>query len=770
MMELERYQSALNDFEQLSLKDLLAARDMNHAQLMRHANVVATAVGRYRIRKEDSWPGRDSGGKRHGTGPRTLENSEVRPYSWPCVLVFVERWVSVRQFSESGEYHPDELVPRSLYMPDGRRVPVCVIEAPRELESAPAPIDVRYPLNNVGGGNPVIAQVQGRQYVATIACLVTDGHKTYALTNRHVTGAPGEVLYSLLGGKLQRIGTTAPGQLTRLPFGDLYPGWSGKSVYVNLDVGLIDIDNLDLWTAQVREVGTVGPLADLAVDNLSLGLVGCHVRGYGSGSGQMLGEIHALFYRYKSVGGFEYVADFMIGPRSASSRRRAAAFSTRPGDSGTLWLLEAPQPRDQGRAGSRKSDRAPLLPLAVQWGAHAFKLEGARAPQAYALATCLSSVCSLLGVDVVRDWGLDEPDTWGAVGHFAIAARTPVALSGKFPRLATLVRHNILRITHDDSTILTSAFKGLGAEPIVRLADVPDFFWKHGEQHATRPLEGPNHFADMDQKRPSDGLDLLALCKDPENVDPDVWNAFYDSLSDLLTGEPIAQRHRGLLPFRAWQIFDEMVTFASDGKAIEFVCAAGVLAHYIGDACQPLHISYLHDGDPEQAVTRTVHHHDGTEEEVKEPLGIGVHAAYEDDMVNAHRQEILAGLDKTPVVDTAISNGKEAALRTVALMASTHKRLPPRRIVDAFLEFDGNKADRPAFLWKRFGAKTIRCMRAGANLLATLWESAWAAGGGEAHVPTTKTFKGSAIMDTCRNPKFLESLSIARIGQVLKKP
>ena len=78
--------------------------------------------------------------------------------------------------------------------------------------------------------------------------------------------------------------------------------------------------------------------------------------------------------------------------------------------------------------------------------------------------------------------------------------------------------------------------------------------------------------------------------------------------------------HRGLLPFRVWQIFDEMVRFAKAGKVPEFVCAAGVMTHYLGDACQPLHISYLHDGDPERPTENTVHHKNGTVEAVKQPL------------------------------------------------------------------------------------------------------------------------------------------------------
>jgi len=39
----------------------------------------------------------------------------------------------------------------------------------------------------------------------------------------------------------------------------------------------------------------------------------------------MLGEIAALFYRYKTAGGYDYLADYLVGPRSTAD---AAPVST----------------------------------------------------------------------------------------------------------------------------------------------------------------------------------------------------------------------------------------------------------------------------------------------------------------------------------------------------------------------------------------------------------------------------------------------------------
>jgi len=109
-MDLSKYQQKANDYEQLSLRDLLQARDLYHVHLMRHPNVVATAIGRYRIRIGDGWP-TDKGTGRKGTYERTLANSEVRPYSWPCVLAFVDKWEPASAFGKGGKYDADASVP-----------------------------------------------------------------------------------------------------------------------------------------------------------------------------------------------------------------------------------------------------------------------------------------------------------------------------------------------------------------------------------------------------------------------------------------------------------------------------------------------------------------------------------------------------------------------------------------------------------------------------------------------------------------------------------
>lgn len=131
-------------FESLSLKDLLDARELHHWHLMHKDNVIGTAVGRYLIRKSEPWPDQSHPGVSRRMAqpkpPRRLDNSEVRPYSWPCVLVFVRRWVHITEFRGGKDgYDPEQVVPKTLYMPDGRTVPVCIVEALAD-EAPPPPV------------------------------------------------------------------------------------------------------------------------------------------------------------------------------------------------------------------------------------------------------------------------------------------------------------------------------------------------------------------------------------------------------------------------------------------------------------------------------------------------------------------------------------------------------------------------------------------------------------------------------------------------------
>lgn len=731
----------------LSIRDLVEARDFIHKQLMRKQYVVGTALGRYRLRK----PGVGE------NAARTLSNSEIVDNSWPSILVFVSKWIDKSEFGHKFELL--DYIPPSIEMPDGRIVPICVIEAASVDSEAPEAATPTFPNSWIGGGYPVIADVQGEERMASIGGMLTDGHLKYALTNRHVAGNPGEIVYSVIGGEKVPIGRSSENQLSRMPFEKVYPGWPGKNVFVQMDIGLIEVEDATRWTAQIYGIGKLGHMVDLSTDNISLRLLDCRLRAYGCGSGQMIGKILGLLYRYKAVNGSEYVADFLIGPDGNKP------LTTRHGDSGTLWLLEsAHHCRNDGDSADYR-----LMPLAVQWGGHVFGGEGGSCHcQPYTLATSLSSVCRILNIDFVRDWNIGHPEYWGAVGHYTIAGQACEIITD--PKLQALMKANLSSITFPQGDINEKQMKGLSKRKFVPLADVPDMVWKVGP-HKRGGMNSPehsNHFADMDKKDSHDQT-LLELCEASEaNISTYAWLAYYND-------PKVKDESKGLLPFRCWQIYDEMVASVEAGDAERFVCAAGILSHYVGDACQPLHISYMFNGDPADTETvEVIDHKTGEKSERQEPVARGVHSAYEDVLVNFHTPEILGRLQlifhsRTHGLDLNERKGFGAAKAVIGLMQQTFKDIQPADIVKAYVPIRKNKSKEIAgHLWDQFGEDTVKVMAAGARTLAMLWDSAWKEGKAKPKIAKARTISPGALKKLYINPDFLHSYKLDEIGPVLK--
>jgi hypothetical protein len=151
-------------------------------------------------------------------------------------------------------------------------------------------------------------------------------------------------------------------------------------------------------------------------------------------------------------------------------------------------------------------------------------------------------------------------------------------------------KKNLSNISVTDKRISDGTLPSAG-NVFIALADVADLVWRN-----TRHMDEANHFADMDQPGGPQGTGktLMQLWKtNPATRTPQAWTAFYDDLPN-----PPEDKHRGALPFRVKEMYEAMVDAVNQKHLIDYVAIAGLMAHYVGDACQPLHVSQFHHGHP----------------------------------------------------------------------------------------------------------------------------------------------------------------------------
>ncbi len=772
------------DFVALSVRDLLDAREAYHVHLRRLENVVATAIGRYRIHHKDWYANHAPHEPRPSNvplvrEPRTLANSLVRPWSWPAVLVFVRQW-------ESRQKLGNDLVPRTLYLSDGRVVPTCVVMATPD-ESLPPPVPgPTQPSGLIGGGYQVSRRHQGETVVGTVGGLVQKNGTYYALTSRHVSGTEGESVSAWARGDEHPIGTTSNFGVGRIAMSDVFPSWPGARTLLNLDAGLVRIDRIDDWTAQAFGIGEVGEVFDATEDRITLDMIGCPVRAYGGTSGVIEGEIQALFFRYETVSGFEHVSDVLIGPRTPAEPTEAepprVAPFTRPGDSGTLWFydpplvapphldIDVPVKPERGRRARR------LQPIAMQWGGERTRDPDGR-QNAYALGAFVSTIERALEVELVRDWSIGHDEYWGKLGHFAIGWKACQYLKG---RLATLMQANQDRIGWGDETLKKGSGFKQDRDGFVPLADVPDYVWINSRP-ATEPMQ---HFADIDIYDVDGGPSLLERGhKDATTVAASVWKAYFDGFAAHKVG-PDA----GCLPFRVWQIWEAMVEYTKKRDVLRLVAAAGVMAHYVGDASQPLHCSYLHHGRPPMVKVASRSYPipkklPGEKKEnpaytaFKKTRAAKIHAVYEETMLEVDTEQALKLVNGKLKSFTAngkakgaqIATGHDAAVATLELMYASQKRLPPTAIIAAD-DPSGTVPARANALWKNTKVReaTVASLADSVKLLANLWTAAWKAGNGD-KIADAKLLPldKDELDDLYRHEKgFVPSLSLAKMAQL----
>ncbi len=733
----KRYLEISKKYNALSIKDLLEARDLYHVFLMQRKNVIGTAIGKYRIPEDfEITP----------ETPRTLENTRTMDYSWPCVMVFTREW----KWKGEGEDDTslENYIPQKLYLPDGRIVPVCVINAAWQQKTPAFIPRLKFPGSVVGGGYPILNKTQGEDRWATLGCLVTDGTLVYGLTNTHVAGYPGDTIFTLTNGNEEDIGVSSKKQLQKKPFSEVYEGLPGKHSLANLDIGLIELDDVSNITSLVYGLGKVNGIFDVNHDTLSLSLVGYPVKGYGCASGVMRGEIVALFYRYKAAGGYDYVTDYLVGPRKGEEGH-TLNFAPSNGDSGTLLVIDSP-----GKSADMKA-------IAVLWGGQ--NDVSSDNVQRYGLAANLGTVCQCLDIELVGDWNIGYDRYFGAFAHVTLPSLCVQFL--KDTNLRKLMSNNTSRFSMPLGETPAAAVEGLSKAGFVPLSDVPDLVWKMRGGKYQRGKEGANHFADMDQPDPRNkNRTLLDLCRDARNVDPDRWFEFYKA-----TGV----KEKGALPFRIAQVYDAMVKSIQEGNVEKYVCAAGILTHYVFDACMPLHISYLHHGDPAGDLKKV------RSKEV--PLAYEVHAEFDNQLVEYYSDTIsreLPGLaekkagENLPVAVENIDTVKDVAIAAVALMRNTMAYASPALIVNDFEELVRlgiKKKDRCQRLWETYGHGLQQAMAEAVVLTARLWEVAWMQGNGSHNNLATGAVGEDALIKLYETKEgFLDSVGLREIKSKMR--
>lgn len=772
------------DFSSLSLRDLLDARDAYHVHLSHMENVVATAVGRYLIHQDDWFAthGPDEprpSGVERPSEPRTLTNSIFRSWSWPCVLVLVRRWERSRHLGDSA-------IPKRLHLPDGRQVPTCVVLGTPDEDPPPPILEPGFASELVGGGYRCERHGQGTVEVGTLACLVRKEGAYYALTNRHVAGTTGEEVFARIRGERVRVGVSDGTAVTKQKLKDLFPAYGASNVFVNMDAGLVRLDDVTDWTSQVFGIGEVGEMFDATASTLTLDLTGLPVRAFGGTSGVLEGEIKALFFRYMSLGDYDYVSDVLIGPRrpaqkpkpgSAAALRRPAGpkAETRPGDSGTLWFYDPPSGRRPPPVGPvpyppdapEHPDRVRRLrPLAMQWGGQRVALPSGER-NAFALATFVSTVCRVLDVDIVRTWSTGHDEYWGKIGHFAIGWKACDLLGGK---LGGLMKANQANIGFGNDRLKEGSAFRMGRGEFVPLSDVPDYVWIGQGKVATRRAEASQHFADIDIASIDGGPTMLERCRqDPKNLDPAVWRDYFAGFEAQGVGP-----EEGALPFRVWQLWDLMVDALKAKDVRAFVATAGVLAHYVGDASQPLHSSYLHHG-PIPLLDRPggkfpVRH--GTPEYTafKKLWPAKIHAVYEQRMLEVDTlgalQAVDALLQPAHVTSTGIDDGWEAARATFDLMSDAMDRLPPQTLIDLD-DATLTQPERARRFWasSKVRTETVRSLADSTILLARLWASAWRVGKGKNIAASQlKAFTEAEVQKLYRTKTFAPALTLTQMA------
>jgi hypothetical protein len=255
------------------------------------------------------------------------------------------------------------------------------------------------------------------------------------------------------------------------------------------------------------------------------------------------------------------------------------------------------------------------------------------------------------------------------------------------------------------------------------------------------------------------------ICQDKihKNVNPKRWDEYYSK---------IKADQKGTLPFRVGFIFEGLKNYAGSGDYDKFVCAAGIMLHYVFDAVMPLHISYLHHGDPNGRLVQKKMR--GEFKNV--PEAYDVHEEFDTLMVEYYSDEIEK--DLPGLIDKVIAGNKTAGITklkdkarvaeaVVNLMIETIRCASPKDIVSDYTSrISLSKRERCDELWGIYKHSLMEAMAKAVVLSARLWDDAWSF---KQNVKSAYNFgiiSEKRLTEIYEDPNFLPSINIHEmIGQ-----
>jgi len=243
-----------------------------------------------------------------------------------------------------------------------------------------------------------------------------------------------------------------------------------------------------------------------------------------------------------------------------------------------------------------------------------------------------------------------------------------------------------LRALPDD----VPSFFRKGGDAVVSASKDPDL-WREPTTPALRAAEAPNHYLDLEllagRELPPDRHEFLRLCAELK----------------------LSPASVGALPYAIVEWHDRLaLAFAQYRRRprdpavrAKVLYTAGVLSHYTADAAQPLHCTVHYDGrlNPDGSSPRS-----------------GVHL----------RMDALPGVAGLRAGD--LGNFRAEPVEDVFALAVTAIRESNRR-VDRVYELEDRlpdpNADVPPAPDEEVRGLALECAKAGAELTAAVWYSAW---------------------------------------------